>query len=97
MKRSLVKEKPNGNKRKLCSLQGDEHSISLQEFLQRLEVDENGLSEQEAAERLKGCGPNILEETGKESILKKVYSAVPKFFLHSSYYRSPFSISWRIP
>ena len=32
---------------------------------------ENGLSEQEAARRLKECGANILEETGKESIIKK--------------------------
>jgi len=35
-----------------CTPQGDEHKISLPEFLQRLGVDENGLSEQEAARRL---------------------------------------------
>ncbi len=56
---------------KICSPQGNEHSISLSEFLQKLEVDENGLGEQEAARRLKECGANILEEIGKESIIKK--------------------------
>lgn len=56
---------------KICSPQGNEHSISLQEFLEKLGVDENGIGEQEAAHRLKECGANILEETGKESIIKK--------------------------
>ena len=56
---------------KICSPQGNEHSIPLQEFLKKLGVDENGIGEQEAAHRLKECGANILEETGKESIIKK--------------------------
>jgi sodium/potassium-transporting ATPase subunit alpha len=56
---------------KICSPQGNEHSISLQEFLEKLGVDENGIGEQEAAHRLKECGANILEETEKESIIKK--------------------------
>ncbi|WP_292391909.1 cation-translocating P-type ATPase [Methanosarcina sp. UBA5] len=60
-----------GGNGKICSPQGNEHSISLQEFLEKLNVDENGLSEQEAASRLKECGPNVLEEIGKESIIKK--------------------------
>lgn len=60
-----------GGNGKICSPQGNEHSTSLSEFLQKLHVDENGLSEQEASSRLKECGANILEETGKESIIKK--------------------------
>lgn len=60
-----------GGSGKICSPQGNEHSISIPEFLQKLNVDENGLSEQEAASRLKECGANILEETEKESIIKK--------------------------
>ena len=59
------------NNDKICSPQGNKHSISLQEFLEKLGVDENGIGEQEAAHRLKECGANILEETGKESIIKK--------------------------
>ena len=66
-----MEKKLTGSKSKICSPQGDEHKISLPEFLQRLGVDDSGLSEQEAARRLQECGPNVLEETGKESILKK--------------------------
>jgi len=61
-----------GGNGKICSPQGNEHSIPLSGFLQKLGVDENGLSEQEAASRLKECGANILEETGKESIIKSI-------------------------
>ena len=60
-----------GDNSKICSPQGNEHSIPLSVFLQKLGVDENGLRDQEAASRLKECGANILEETGKESIIKK--------------------------
>ena len=60
-----------GGDGKICSPQGNEHSIPITEFFEELNVDENGLSEQEAASRLKECGANILEETGKESIIKK--------------------------
>lgn len=56
---------------KICSPQGNEHSIPLHKFLDKLGVDENGIGEQEAAHRLKECGANILEETEKESIVKK--------------------------
>jgi len=59
-----------GSKSKICSPQGDEHKISLPEFLLRFGIDESGLGEQEAARRLQECGPNVLEETGKESILR---------------------------
>ncbi|MCO5381108.1 MAG: cation-transporting P-type ATPase [Methanosarcina barkeri] len=75
-----MKTKLTGSKSKICSPQGDEHKISLSEFLQRLEVDESGLSEQEAARRLQECGPNVLEETGKESILKKYIRQFRNFF-----------------
>jgi sodium/potassium-transporting ATPase subunit alpha len=67
-------------KTNLCSPQGDEHLISLPEFLQRLEVTENGLSEQEATRRLRECGPNVLEEAGKESILKRYIRQFRNFF-----------------
>ncbi|MDR7664715.1 cation-transporting P-type ATPase [Methanosarcina sp. Z-7115] len=75
-----MKTKLTGSKSKICSPQGDEHKISLSEFLQRLEVDESGLSEQEAARRLQECGSNVLEETGKESILKKYIRQFRNFF-----------------
>ena len=60
-----------GGNGKICSPQGNEHSIPITEFFEELNVDENGLSEQEASSRLKECGANILEETGKENIIKK--------------------------
>ncbi len=69
-----------GSNGDICSPQGNEHRISLQEFLQIFGVDENGLSEQEAARRLKECGANILEETGKESIIKKYLKQFRNFF-----------------
>ncbi|MGA9188352.1 MAG: cation-transporting P-type ATPase [Methanosarcina sp.] len=75
-----MKTKLTGSKSKICSPQGDEHKISLPEFLQRLEVDESGLSEQEAARRLHECGPNVLEEIRKESILKKYIRQFRNFF-----------------
>jgi sodium/potassium-transporting ATPase subunit alpha len=67
---SMGKNLTGGNG-KICSPQGNEHSIPITEFFEELNVDENGLSEQEASSRLKECGANILEETGKESIIKK--------------------------
>jgi sodium/potassium-transporting ATPase subunit alpha len=69
-----------GSNGKVCSPQENEHSIPLAEFLQKLEVDENGLGEQEASRRLKECGANILEETGKESIIKKYLRQFRNFF-----------------
>ena len=60
-----------GGNDKICSPQGNEHSVPLSGFLQKLGVDENGLSEQEAVSRLKECGANVLEETGKESVINK--------------------------
>ncbi|HII80833.1 MAG TPA: cation-transporting P-type ATPase [Methanosarcina sp.] len=69
-----------GSRNSVCSPRGDEHLISLSEFLQRLNVNENGLSEQEAALRLRECGPNILEEIGKESIFKRYVRQFRNFF-----------------
>ncbi|KKH50709.1 cation-transporting P-type ATPase [Methanosarcina sp. 1.H.A.2.2] len=69
-----------GNKNRVCSPLGDEHLISLPEFLKRFETDENGLNEQEATRRLQECGPNILEEAGKESILKRYVRQFRNFF-----------------
>jgi sodium/potassium-transporting ATPase subunit alpha len=75
-----MEKKLTDNKSKICSPQGNEHNISLSEFIQRLGVEETGLSEQEAARRLQECGPNVLEETGKESILKKYVRQFRNFF-----------------
>lgn len=69
-----------GNKNSACSPRGDEHLISLSEFLKRLGVNENGLSEQEASRRLRECGPNVLEETGKENIIKRYLRQFRNFF-----------------
>ncbi|KKG18029.1 ATPase [Methanosarcina sp. 2.H.T.1A.6] len=69
-----------GNTNRVCSPRGDEHLISLPEFLKRFETDENGLNEQEATRRLQECGPNILEEAGKESILKRYVRQFRNFF-----------------
>jgi sodium/potassium-transporting ATPase subunit alpha len=75
-----MEKKLAGSKSRTCSPQGDEHSISLSEFLQRLDADENGLAEQEASRRLRECGPNVLEEMRKESILKKYIKQFRNFF-----------------
>ena len=75
-----METKLTDSKSTTCTPQGDEHKISLPEFLQRLGVDENGLSEQEAARRLQEFGPNVLEETGKESILSKYIRQFRNFF-----------------
>ncbi len=75
-----MEKKLAGSKSKICFLQGDEHSISFSEFLQRLGVDERGLSDQEAKKRLQDCGSNVLEEVGKESILKKYIRQFRNFF-----------------
>ena len=76
----MEKKKQIGSKSKICSPEGDVHTISLPEFLQRFGADINGLSEQEAAKRLQECGPNVLEETGKESILKAYLRQYWNFF-----------------
>jgi len=75
-----MEKKLTDNKSKICSPQGDEHKIPLPEFLQRLGVNDSGLSEQEASRRLQECGPNVLEETGKEGILSKYIRQFRNFF-----------------
>jgi sodium/potassium-transporting ATPase subunit alpha len=75
-----METKLTDSKSKICSPHGDEHKISLSEFLQRLGVDESGLSEQKSARRLQECGPNVLEETEKESILRKYIRQFRNFF-----------------
>lgn len=64
----------------VCSPRGDEHLIPLSEFLQRLDINENGLSEQDAASRLQRCGPNVLEEAGKENLFKRYIRQFRNFF-----------------
>jgi sodium/potassium-transporting ATPase subunit alpha len=75
-----MEKKLTGSKGKVCSPQWDEYKIPLSEFLQRLKVDDSGLSEQEAARRLQECGPNVLEETGKESLLISYLRQFRNFF-----------------
>jgi len=75
-----MKKELAGNKNQICSPRGDEHLISHSEFLQMLDVNENGLSEQEAARRLEECGPNVLEESGKESIFMRYIRQFRNFF-----------------
>ncbi len=60
-----------GEHNNICFPKGNEHRVSRPELRQKLNVDENGLSEKEAAHRLTECGDNVLEETGKENIIKK--------------------------
>lgn len=76
----MEEKRLNDSKNKICSPQGDVHTISLPEFLQRFKADINGLSEQEAARRLQECGPNVLEETGKKSLLKAYLRQFWNFF-----------------
>ena len=75
-----MEQRLTGSNSKICSPQGDEHTISLSEFLERYGADINGLDEQEAAKRLQECGPNVLEETGKESLLKAYLRQFWNFF-----------------
>lgn len=70
----------SGDKNSVCSPQGDEHLISLSEFLQRFDVNEKGLSKEEAARRLQNCGPNVLKEAGKESMFKRYVRQFRNFF-----------------
>jgi sodium/potassium-transporting ATPase subunit alpha len=75
-----MEERPTASNSKICSFHGDEHTVPFSEFLRRLGVDDKGLSEQEAAKRLQECGPNILEEVGKESLLIKYLRQYTNFF-----------------
>jgi sodium/potassium-transporting ATPase subunit alpha len=75
-----METKLTDNKSKICSPQGDEHKISLPEFLQRLGINESGIREQEAARRIQDCVPHVLEKTGQESILSKYMRQFRNFF-----------------
>ncbi|MDQ1274494.1 MAG: sodium/potassium-transporting ATPase subunit alpha, partial [Euryarchaeota archaeon] len=75
-----MEKESDGIKNNSCSPRGDEHLISLSEFLQRLGVNENGLSEPEAARRLERCGLNVLEEAGKENTFKRYVRQFRNFF-----------------
>ena len=75
-----MEKRPTASNSKICSFHGDEHTVPFSEFLQRLGVDDKGLSEQEAAKRLPECGPNVLEEIGKESLLIKYLKQYTNFF-----------------
>ncbi|WP_406661195.1 HAD-IC family P-type ATPase [Methanolobus sp. ZRKC3] len=63
-----------------CSSKGDEHNIELEQIFERLSAGAEGLSRSEASRRLSLCGMNILEETGKESLLKKYLKQYWNFF-----------------
>lgn len=75
----MGKELADNNSR-TCPPQGNEHTIPFSEFLQRLNASEGGLSEKEAARRLQECGPNVLEEVGKESVLIRYFRQFRNFF-----------------
>ncbi|WP_445476359.1 cation-translocating P-type ATPase [Methanococcoides methylutens] len=63
-----------------CEAKGDEHSISIEEFLKRFDADTNGLTTPRALEKLEICGKNILENIGRESALKKYLNQFRNFF-----------------
>ena len=63
-----------------CSSMGDEHTIELEQLTKRLNASEEGLSNDEARRRLSVCGPNILEDIGKEKLLKKYLKQYWNFF-----------------
>nr|WP_321497916.1 cation-transporting P-type ATPase [uncultured Methanolobus sp.] len=65
---------------RMCRSRGDEHHISLEEILKRLNTTETGLSSQEAEKRAESCGRNIFEEMGKESLVIKFLKQFKNFF-----------------
>ena len=70
----------NYTKKYNCSPAGNEHQIALEDLLSKLDTCENGLTEEEAARRLKTCGANVLEETGKRSPLYNYLKQFTNFF-----------------
>ncbi|MBN2110843.1 MAG: cation-transporting P-type ATPase [Methanosarcinaceae archaeon] len=68
------------NKSFRCNSSGDEHQITLEELMQRLNTGAQGLSSQEALRRKDTCGANILEKRKKESLLKKYFKQYVNFF-----------------
>ena len=61
-------------------VQGDEHQISLDELFKRLVSSNVGLEQDEATRRLVEYGPNVLEDTGRESALHKYLKQFWNFF-----------------
>ncbi len=61
-------------------VKGDEHQVSLDELLERLNSSESGLKQEEAIQRLAEYGTNVLEDTGKESLLHKYLKQFWNFF-----------------
>ena len=59
---------------------GDEHQVSLDELFKRLESSDAGLRQDEAIGRLAAYGANVLEDTGKESLLYKYLKQFWNFF-----------------
>lgn len=49
------------------SLSGDEHTVSIEDLLERLDTSESGLTQAEADRRMDEFGPNILEKGRKEN------------------------------
>ena len=63
-----------------CKSSGDEHRVSLEEILKRLNTTTGGLSTEEANHRIELCGKNVFEETGKQSILVRYFKQYKNFF-----------------
>jgi ATPase, P-type (transporting), HAD superfamily, subfamily IC len=63
-----------------CKSKGDEHNLSLEQILEKLDASAEGLSSEEASRRIALCGRNVFEETGKESLLIKYLKQYRNFF-----------------
>lgn len=61
-------------------VKGDEHQVSLDELFTRLKSSDAGLRQDEAIKRLTEYGANVLEDTGKESLLYKYLKQFWNFF-----------------
>ena len=61
-------------------VKGDEHQVSLDELFKRLKSSDTGLKQEEAVRRTSEYGPNVLEDIGKESLLRKYLKQFWNFF-----------------
>jgi len=61
-------------------INGDEHQVSFDELFTRLKSSDAGLRQDEALKRLTEYGANVLEDTGKESLLYKYLKQFWNFF-----------------
>lgn len=64
----------------LPQVKGDEHQVPLDELFTRFKSSDEGLKRDEAVKRLAEYGPNVLEDTGKESLLSKYLKQFRNFF-----------------